>query len=130
VRELTAAAVHELRGAGLAAEEAPLLRRTGRLRDSTGLSVAERRANLSGTFALVAGAAVSPEAVVVLVDDVVTTGATLTEAAAVLTVGRGVGAPPVLAAVVAATPRRNAAAPSGGGTRQPIGRLSGRGSRD
>jgi predicted amidophosphoribosyltransferase len=130
VRELTATAVHELCRAGLAAEEALLLRRSGRLRDSTGLSVAERRANLAGTFALITGPAVSPDAILVLVDDVVTTGATLTEAAAVLTAGRGIGPAPVLAAVVAATPRRNAAVPSGGGTRQPIGRLSGRGSRD
>ncbi|MDQ1663476.1 MAG: hypothetical protein QOJ68_3456 [Blastococcus sp.] len=130
VRELTAVAVQELRRVGLAAQEILLLRRTGRLRDSAGLSVAERRANLSGTFALVTGPAVSPEAVLVLVDDVVTTGATLTEAAAVLTAGLRAGGAPVLAAVVAATPRRNAPEPTGNGTRQPVGRLSGRGSRD
>jgi predicted amidophosphoribosyltransferase len=130
VRELTAVAVAELRSAGLAAEEAVLLRRTGRLRDSAGLSVAERRANLSGTFALVTAPVPPPDAVLVLVDDVVTTGATLTEAAAVLAGARPAGAAPVLAAVVAATPRRNAPGPPGNGTPQPVGRLSGQGSRD
>ena len=44
----------------------------------------------------------------VLVDDVVTSGATLTEAAAVLAAPAG-RAPPVVAAVVAATPRRGRA---------------------
>lgn len=130
VRELTAVAVEELRTAGLPAQHAVLLRRAGRLRDSAGLSVAERRANLAGTFALVEGTVPPPEAVLVLVDDVVTTGATLTEAGAVLTAARGPGAPPVLAAVVAATPRRNTPGPTRNGTSQPVGRLSGRGSRD
>jgi predicted amidophosphoribosyltransferase len=112
VRELAAHAVPELRAAGLMAEEALLLRRTGRLRDSAGLSVAERRANLHGTFALVRGERPVPaRAILVLVDDVVTTGATLTEAAAVLGAGRLADATPVLAAVVAATPRRDPAEP-------------------
>jgi predicted amidophosphoribosyltransferase len=106
VRELTACAVAELRAAGVAAEEVRLLRRRGRLRDSAGLSAAQRRANLTGTF--VAGRR-SAGGLLVLVDDVVTTGATLTEAAATLAamqaVGRSPGDPPVLAAVVAATPR-------------------------
>jgi len=131
VRELAARAVAELRAAGLPAAEALLLGRTGRLRDSAGLSAGERRANLSGTFALVTGAdAIPSEALLVLVDDVVTTGATLTEAAAVLGSGRRSDAVPVLAAVVAATPRRTVPAPSGGGTGPTVGRLSGPGSRD
>lgn len=130
VRELTTVAVEELRSAGLPAEDVVLLGRTGRLRDSAGLSVAERRANLSGTFAQVTGAVPPAETVLVLVDDVVTTGATLTEAAAVLTAARGAGAAPVLAAVVAATPRRPPPGPAGNGTPPPVGRLSGRGSRD
>jgi predicted amidophosphoribosyltransferase len=103
VRELVARATTELAAAGVAVEEARLLRRTGRVRDSAGLSAAERRANLAGTFRL---AAVPPAgAAVVLVDDVVTSGATLTVAARVLASGLPAGAPPVLAAVVAATPR-------------------------
>ena len=130
VRELAAHAVLELRAAGLPAAVEFLLRRTGRLRDSAGLSVAERRANLSGTFALVPGVSlVRDGAVVVLVDDVVTTGATLTEAAAVLRTG-GDDAAPVLGAVVAATPRRSVPEPVRDGTGQPVGRLSGPGSRD
>jgi predicted amidophosphoribosyltransferase len=106
VRELTARAVAELRSAGVAAEEARLLRRRGRLRDSADLSAAQRRANLTGTF--VAGRR-SAGGLLVLVDDVVSSGATLTEAAATLAAMRAVGVapgdPPVLAAVVAATPR-------------------------
>ena len=76
-----------------------------------------------------------------LVDDVVTSGATLTEAAAALSSGAGAGDPPVLAAVVAATPRRVGSVASTGDLRvvpkrpenvpdDPFGRLSGPGSRD
>jgi predicted amidophosphoribosyltransferase len=103
VRELTACAVAELRAVGVAASEARLLRRRGRLRDSAGLSAAQRRANLAGTFGPTGSR--RPSALLVLVDDVVTSGATLTEAAAVLAADRRPDDPPVLAAVVAATPR-------------------------
>jgi predicted amidophosphoribosyltransferase len=117
------------------ADEARLLRRSGRAADSAGLSAAQRRANLAGTFALRDGARELPDgAVLVVVDDVVTSGATLTEAAAVLAPAAGRASPPVLAAVVAATPRRpSGAAPSGapaavsGGSR---GQLSGPGNGD
>jgi orotate phosphoribosyltransferase-like protein len=64
---------------------------------------------------------VLPAGTVVLVDDVVTSGATLTEAAAALA---GIGpadGPPVLAAVVAATPRATLRS----GTRPPVDQLSG-----
>jgi predicted amidophosphoribosyltransferase len=107
VRELTVRAVAELRAAGLPAAEERLLRRRGRVRDSAGLSAADRRANLAGTFERVP-ARVPKGALLVLVDDVVTSGATLTEAASAL----DRGSPPVLAAVVAATPRT---APEGPG---------------
>ena len=107
VRELTVRAVAELRAAGVPAARAVLLARRGRVRDSAGLAADQRRANLAGSFAA-ARAAVPEGRLLVLVDDVVTTGATLTEAAAVLTAGLPGGAPPVLAAVVAATPRRSA----------------------
>jgi predicted amidophosphoribosyltransferase len=106
VRELTRQAVAELRAAGLPAGELRLLRRRGRVQDSSALSAAERRANLAGTFLL------DPRprgpgrgALLVLVDDVVTSGATLTEAAGVLAGAAPLGALPVVAAVVAATPR-------------------------
>ena len=74
-------------GAGLPATAAPLLRRRGRVRDSAGLSAAQRRANLAGTFVLT-GRPGAAGALLVLVDDVVTSGATLTEAAAVLAAAR------------------------------------------
>lgn len=105
VRELTRCAVTELRAAGVPAAEAGLLRRRGRVRDSAGLSSAQRRANLAGTFALAERVPAARGGVLVLVDDVVTSGATLTEAAAVLAPAVAPGGPPVLAAVVAATPR-------------------------
>jgi predicted amidophosphoribosyltransferase len=104
VRELTRRAVAELTAAGMGATQAPLLRRAGTVRDSAGLSVAARRANLAGSFQLAARP--PPGVLLVLVDDVVTSGATLTEAAATVSEGLRPGAPPVLAAVVAATPRR------------------------
>ncbi|MGY2129172.1 ComF family protein [Blastococcus sp. SYSU DS0617] len=104
VRELTARAVSELRAAGVPAAQARLLCRRGRVRDSAGLSAGERRANLAGTFALRPAEGVVDGALV-LVDDVVTSGATLTEAAAVLAARARPGGPPVLGAVVAATPR-------------------------
>ncbi|MCU1616314.1 MAG: phosphoribosyltransferase [Frankiales bacterium] len=104
VRELARRARAELAAGGLPVAEARLLRRRGRVRDSAGLSVGDRRANLAGTF-LARGAPEPAGAVLVLVDDVVTSGATLTEAAAVLSEGRGAADVPVLAAVVAATPR-------------------------
>ena len=65
----------------------------------------QRRANLAGTFASRSGRR-RPGRCWSLVDDVVTSGATLTEAAAALASGARPGDPPVLAAVVAATPRR------------------------
>jgi predicted amidophosphoribosyltransferase len=103
VRELTGCAVTELRAAGLPATGSRLLRRRGRVRDSAGLSAVQRRANIAGTFEL--AGAVPRGALLVLVDDVVSSGATLTEAAAVLGAATRPDDPPVLAAVVAATPR-------------------------
>jgi predicted amidophosphoribosyltransferase len=113
VRELAVRAVGELRAAGLPASQARLLRRHGRVRDSAELSAGQRRANLAGTFALAPGADAG-EGLLVLVDDVVTSGATLTEAASVLSVLAPPGRPPVLGAVVAATPRTPSRAPSAG----------------
>jgi predicted amidophosphoribosyltransferase len=131
VRELTACAVAELRAVGVAAAEARLLRRQGRLRDSAGLSAAQRRANLAGTFVASDGRRGRPAgALLVLVDDVVTSGATLTEAAAVLAADRCPDDPPVLAAVVAATPRSGPGATPRNGTGRPVGQLSGPRTRD
>ena len=106
VRELTRWAVAELRAAGVPATEARLLRRRGRVQDSAALGAAQRRTNLAGTFLLDPGRPrLGPGTLVVLVDDVVTSGATLTEAAGVLGGAALPGDLPVVAAVVAATPR-------------------------
>lgn len=77
-----------------------------RVADQAGLGRAARRANLVGAYAVPARwreAVTGRE--VVLIDDVVTTGATLTEGARALTAA---GAQVVGAAVVAATQRRGA----------------------
>lgn len=136
VRELARCAVAELRAAGVPASCRRLLRRHGRVRDSAELSAGQRRANLAGTFALAPGVDAG-NALLVLVDDVVTSGATLTEAASVLAGPAPAGAPPVLAAVVAATPRTPSRALPGGAPHRPGGpsgdaadRLSGRWRRD
>jgi predicted amidophosphoribosyltransferase len=118
VRELAARAVAELRAAGVPAGEARLLGRAGRVADSAGLSAAQRRANLAGSFVRDRSAPAPPAgALLVVVDDVVTSGATLTEAAAALASARRAGDAPVLGAVVAATPRR----PSPGTSRSDLG---------
>jgi predicted amidophosphoribosyltransferase len=80
------------------------LRMTRRVRDSAGLGADERRRNLDGALVAVDRA---DGAVAVLVDDIVTTGATLREAARAL---RAAGWSVAGAVVVAATPRRSAAA--------------------
>lgn len=75
------------------------LRARAGVRDQAGLGIAERHRNVAGRFVL-RGA--SPADPVVLVDDIVTTGATLTEAARVL---RRAGVAVLGAAVIADTPR-------------------------
>jgi predicted amidophosphoribosyltransferase len=75
------------------------------VRDSAGLSAGERAVNLDGAFGIRRGAeAVVKDVPVVLVDDVITTGSTLAEAARVLRSG---GAMMVGAATIAATERRS-----------------------
>lgn len=81
-----------------------LLRTTRRTADQRGLDIGGRRANVDGAFRAkrVEGARV------VVIDDVVTTGATLEEAVRAL---EAAGAVVIGAATIAATPRRTASGP-------------------
>ena len=99
-RRLARRAAAVLRGAGCDARAAALLVHGRRVADQAGLDTSGRSANLSGALR-----ARGPLAglVVVVVDDVVTSGATLTEAARALTAA---GARVHGAATVAATVRR------------------------
>lgn len=91
-------AVALLTEAGMAAVVEPCLRLTRQPRDQSGLGAAERRGNLDGALAC----ARPPRGAVVIVDDIVTTGATIAEAARALRQS-GCGEP--RAAALAATPR-------------------------
>jgi predicted amidophosphoribosyltransferase len=125
VRELARSAAAELCAAGVPARSLPVLRRTRGTRDSAGLTATERRLNLAGRFrGRLPREGALPAGTIVLVDDVVTSGATLSEAGralAALLAGAAPGggeppaeALPVVAAVVAATPRRRPEPLSGG----------------
>ena len=78
----------------------PVLETARGVRDSVGLSAAQRHRNLAGRVRLRRGSDVPREFPVLLVDDVMTTGATLSEVAAVL---KAAGAGRVLNWVVART---------------------------
>lgn len=95
------AAAVRLRRGGLSVVVASCVRHRRRVADQAGLGVSERRRNLEGAFALRGRV---PAGAVIVVDDIVTTGATLAEAVRVLTAA---GRPPLGAATVAATPRRS-----------------------
>jgi predicted amidophosphoribosyltransferase len=100
----------------------PALRLVGHPQDSAGLSAAARAANLSGV--LRAHAPPEPGATAVVVDDVVTTGATLAEARRALECS---GWTVLAAATVAWTPRRHPPTTGnpGAAIRQPPDRRSG-----
>lgn len=94
-----------LRREGVTAAVWPVLRVVARPEDQAGLTSRQRAVNVHGRFAArrLPGGRARLGSAVVLVDDVVTTGATLREAQRALEL---VGVDPVGAAVVAATRRR------------------------
>jgi predicted amidophosphoribosyltransferase len=101
---LTRVAAGVLRSEGVATEVRPVLRVRARPADQAGLDARDRAANVRGRFGTRPLRGVPPGAVVLLVDDVITTGATLREAQRALEYA---GLPPAGAAVVAATTRRH-----------------------
>ncbi|WP_433420471.1 ComF family protein [Microtetraspora malaysiensis] len=105
---ITSGAAKLLRRRGLPVTAAPMLRQGRRVADQAGLSSTQRAANLRDAFVAAPGrpAVARPSGgrvgAVLLVDDIVTTGATLAEAARAV---RETGAEVPLAITVAATPR-------------------------
>lgn len=105
VRDWTELAARRLRADNIAAQRVSALRRARGGLDSVGLDAGRRALNLSGAFALEPVSPPLPSTVVVVVDDIVTTGATLVAATACLTAGLELGSAQLRAAVVAATQR-------------------------
>ncbi|MFJ8867200.1 ComF family protein [Streptomyces sp. NPDC102473] len=110
-RRIAVAATAELRRGGTAARVCAVLGQRRAVADQAGLKAGERHANLAGALAVAdGGRRLLQGARVVLVDDVLTTGSSLAEAAravrAVRAPGRGDSstAEPLRAAVVAASP--------------------------
>lgn len=102
LRGLADVASRRLRDEGLAVLGANALRHRGRVADQAKLTAAERTANLEGALEVPPHVDVSGRRIL-LVDDVITTGASLSEAARAL---RAAGADVLGAAAIAATPRR------------------------
>ncbi|MDT9686601.1 phosphoribosyltransferase family protein [Streptomyces sp. TRM76323] len=82
---MAVAAARELRRTGVAVRVAPVLRQCRAVADQAGLDARRRQENLAGALAVVPGGARLLEgARVVLVDDLMTTGSSLAEAARAL----------------------------------------------
>jgi predicted amidophosphoribosyltransferase len=104
VLRVSRAAASELGRTGIRVEVVPALTIVGSVHDQAGLDARQRVSNLRGAHAVrPAGARLVRDRVCIVVDDVVTTGATAAEAARAL---REVGALVLATAVVAATERR------------------------
>ncbi|MFB7182736.1 ComF family protein [Streptomyces sp. NPDC056257] len=105
-RRIALAAAGRLRRAGVPARVAPVLRLRRAVADQAGLGARRRRENLAGALAVCRdGARLTDGAEIVLVDDLITTGATLAEAArAVRAAGLSAGPGNTLRAAVVAAP--------------------------
>lgn len=105
VRELAHVAARALRSRGVGVSVVAAVSSVRRRHDQVGLGRADRATNLRASMAPTPAAlGLRRSSGVVLVDDLVTSGATLAEAARAL---RSVGVEPIGAAVVAATTRRS-----------------------
>ncbi|MER7050368.1 ComF family protein [Streptomyces jumonjinensis] len=107
-RRIALAAAGELRRAGTPARVLPVLRQRREVADQSGLTARERAENLSGALEAVAGAGrLLAGGRAVLVDDLMTTGASLAESARALHMAGGGRCPAfarTAAAVIAASP--------------------------
>ncbi|MBA3265401.1 MAG: ComF family protein [Nocardioidaceae bacterium] len=91
-----------LRAAAVRTSVRPVLAAARQTRDQSGLTARERAENLAGAFCVKSGRRLDGQALVV-VDDIITTGATASEACRVV---GGVGGEVLGVAVVAATAKR------------------------
>jgi predicted amidophosphoribosyltransferase len=106
VRGVATVAAVKLCELGIRAKVTPALRHAREVADQSGLTIGARAANLAGALEVRRPGAVAG-ALVIVVDDIVTTGATAADAVRALTAA---GAHVVGVAAIAATPRRHGAA--------------------